>query len=247
MLLSGEGGGLQMHECRRLRCGGRAWAGDCPPHCCRRSHHAPDALRRTLLSAAVAPGTYYASAYFMAKVVAEQVFQLPIPLIFSAIVYFLVGLQPAASKFFVFATFMLLTNWAATSLALMVSTWCVAPPARRSFACARALLCAAARLCTPDLQPSLAPLLASPPPPPTPRRCRGVDLAISVLPMALEICRLYGGFFLSPANLPTYFVWLDALSYVKVRAARRAATHTRLGVRCRAAAMQLSQDWVPQR
>lgn len=36
-----------------------------------------------------------------------------------------------------------------------------------------------------------------------------------VLPMALEVCRLYGGFFLSPANLPVYFRWLDALSYIK--------------------------------
>jgi hypothetical protein len=36
-----------------------------------------------------------------------------------------------------------------------------------------------------------------------------------VLPLALEICRLFGGFFLPPASLPKYFVWLDALSYVK--------------------------------
>ena len=36
-----------------------------------------------------------------------------------------------------------------------------------------------------------------------------------MLPLALEICRLFGGFFLAPANLPKYFVWLDALSYVK--------------------------------
>lgn len=33
--------------------------------------------------------------------------------------------------------------------------------------------------------------------------------------MILEVTRLFGGFFLSPANLPSYFVWLDALSYVK--------------------------------
>jgi hypothetical protein len=38
---------------------------------------------------------------------------------------------------------------------------------------------------------------------------------LQVLPLALEICRLYGGFFLSPSHLPRYFAWLDALSYVK--------------------------------
>ncbi len=45
--------------------------------------------------------------------------------------------------------------------------------------------------------------------------CRTTDLTVIVLPMALEVSRLFGGFFLSPKNLPEYFVWLDALSYVK--------------------------------
>jgi ATP-binding cassette subfamily G (WHITE) protein 2 len=44
---------------------------------------------------------------------------------------------------------------------------------------------------------------------------RTTDMAVTVLPMALEVSRLYGGFFLSPRNLPDYFKWLDALSYVK--------------------------------
>jgi hypothetical protein len=40
-------------------------------------------------SSAAAPpaGTYYASAYFMAKVTAELATQLPIPLLFSAIIF----------------------------------------------------------------------------------------------------------------------------------------------------------------
>jgi len=42
---------------------------------------------------------------------------------------------------------------------------------------------------------------------------RTTDLAVTILPMALEICRLFGGFFLPPAKLPSYFVWLDVLSY----------------------------------
>jgi hypothetical protein len=71
-----------------------------------------------------AAGTYYASAYFMAKVAAELTTQLPIPIIFSCIVYWLAGLAPTAGQFFVFVGFMVLCNMAATSLALMVSTWC---------------------------------------------------------------------------------------------------------------------------
>jgi ATP-binding cassette, subfamily G (WHITE), member 2 len=37
-------------------------------------------------------------------------------------------------------------------------------------------------------------------------------LQVTVLPFLLEICRLFGAFFLSPKDLPGYFVWLDALS-----------------------------------
>jgi ATP-binding cassette subfamily G (WHITE) protein 2 len=45
--------------------------------------------------------------------------------------------------------------------------------------------------------------------------CRTTDMSVTVLPLMLEISRLFGGFFLSPSNLPIYFSWLDALSYVK--------------------------------
>lgn len=45
--------------------------------------------------------------------------------------------------------------------------------------------------------------------------CKTTIMSVTVLPMALELCRLFGGFFLSPANLPKYFSWLDALSYTK--------------------------------
>lgn len=36
-----------------------------------------------------------------------------------------------------------------------------------------------------------------------------------ILPVVLELSRLFGGFFLPPALLPNYFEWLDPLSYVK--------------------------------
>ena len=40
-------------------------------------------------------------------------------------------------------------------------------------------------------------------------------MSVTVLPMALEVTRLFGGFFLAPSRLPKYFSWLDALSYIK--------------------------------
>lgn len=82
--------------------------------------------------------------------------------------YFLIGYQLVAGKFFIFALFMLLCSLAATSLALMVSAI-----------------------------------------------CKTTDMSVTVLPLALEISRLFGGFFLAPSRLPAYFSWLDALSYVK--------------------------------
>jgi ATP-binding cassette subfamily G (WHITE) protein 2 len=115
-----------------------------------------------------AAGTYYVSAYFLAKSFAELVFQLIFPMLFTVVVYFIVGLHATASHFFIFGGFMVLCNVAATSLALMVSAL-----------------------------------------------CRTTDLSVAALPLVLEVSRLFGGFFLSPAHLPHYFVWLDALSYVK--------------------------------
>lgn len=46
-----------------------------------------------MLSGLTIAGTYYASAYFLAKSTAETLFQLPIPVIFSVVVYWIVGLQ----------------------------------------------------------------------------------------------------------------------------------------------------------
>ena len=45
--------------------------------------------------------------------------------------------------------------------------------------------------------------------------CRTTDMSVTVLPMVLEVSRLFGGFFLAPSRLPKYFTWLDTLSYVK--------------------------------
>jgi ATP-binding cassette subfamily G (WHITE) protein 2 len=44
---------------------------------------------------------------------------------------------------------------------------------------------------------------------------RITSAALVVCPMALETSRLFSGFFLAPNAVPSYFVWLDPLSYVK--------------------------------
>jgi ATP-binding cassette subfamily G (WHITE) protein 2 len=112
-------------------------------------------------------GTYNVSAYFMSKLVAD-IPNVLCPILFSVIVYWLVGLQKDAGKFFLFTFFMVLCTLAATSYALMISAL-----------------------------------------------CRTATLSVTVLPTVLEICRLFGNFFLSPANMPIYFRWLDTISYCK--------------------------------
>ncbi len=45
--------------------------------------------------------------------------------------------------------------------------------------------------------------------------CKTTKMSVTVLPMALKVTRLFGGFFIAPSHLPKYFFWLDALSYIK--------------------------------
>ena len=45
--------------------------------------------------------------------------------------------------------------------------------------------------------------------------CRTAQFSVIILPLSLELVRMFGGFFLSPALLPKYFSWIDALSFVK--------------------------------
>lgn len=197
--------------------------------------------------------------------------QLPIPVLFSATVYFLVGFQPLASKFFIFTGFMLLCTQAgacahvADALAARFFggeanthrkqprgvCMCVHAAARPTLldgkmhlsvhapqltpllpACFH-MLAATPALCTHHSLPrsrslSLLPnacvsLSAGPSLASTATSlalmvstwCRGIDLAVSVLPMMLEVSRLFGAFFLSPANTPAHWRWLDSLSYVR--------------------------------
>lgn len=45
--------------------------------------------------------------------------------------------------------------------------------------------------------------------------CKTTEMSITVLPMILEVSRLFGGFLLAPSRIPKYFVWLDIFSYFK--------------------------------
>eukprot|EP01004_Peranema_trichophorum_P007263 NODE_6044_length_933_cov_45.596296_g5455_i0.p1 GENE.NODE_6044_length_933_cov_45.596296_g5455_i0~~NODE_6044_length_933_cov_45.596296_g5455_i0.p1 ORF type:complete len:190 (-),score=30.59 NODE_6044_length_933_cov_45.596296_g5455_i0:362-901(-) len=104
----------------------------------------------------------------MAKMLAEIFSNIFPPILFSIIVYPMIGLQANVAKWFTFTFFLILCSMAATSLSIMISSL-----------------------------------------------CKTTHLSCTVLPMVFEVFRLFGGFFSPPSQLPTYYVWLDALSYLK--------------------------------
>jgi len=82
-------------------------------------------MERALSLRERAAGTYYVSAYFTAKSVSDTMFQLISPVLFSIIVYPVIGYQRSAEKFFIYMMFMILDTLAATSLATLLSCICV--------------------------------------------------------------------------------------------------------------------------
>lgn len=82
-------------------------------------------LERALSLRERAAGTYFVSAYFVAKSISDTMFQLIPPVVFSCIVYPVIGYQRSARKFFIYMMFMMLDTMAATSLATMLSCICV--------------------------------------------------------------------------------------------------------------------------
>lgn len=72
-----------------------------------------------------AAGTYYVSSYFLAKSTIDMIVQILSPIVFSFMVYFFIGYQITAGKFFKYLFFMILDTYAATSLATAVSCCCV--------------------------------------------------------------------------------------------------------------------------
>lgn len=109
-------------------------------------------------------GMYYSSAYFLAKVVTEVVMQCVHPILFSCIVYFLIGLRPTATAFFTFLGFMELTFFTANSIAM------VRAPSRGAMA-----------VHSDVYNPQLISAVAG-----------NVLLSAAALPFALEITRIFG-------------------------------------------------------
>ena len=66
-------------------------------------------------------GTYYVSSYFMAKTAKDFLTNLWQPILFTCIVYFLIGYQAKPEKFFIYMMFMVMDTFAATSLATAVT------------------------------------------------------------------------------------------------------------------------------
>ena len=127
-------------------------------------------LDRALMLRERSAGTYSVSAYFTAKSAADFLTQVISPIIFTCMVYPIVGFDTGARKFFIFMGFMILTSQAATSLSNLISCVCVS-----------------------------------------------IELSTVVLACCYEISRLYGGWFIKPADMAVYQEWrfADALSYIK--------------------------------
>ena len=83
------------------------------------SHSFP--LERALMLRERAAGTYYVSAYFLSKSIADMIVQVIAPIIFTCTAYPLVGFQNTGKKFMIFMAFMILDSFAATSLTNMIS------------------------------------------------------------------------------------------------------------------------------
>lgn len=82
-------------------------------------------LERALMLRERSAGTYYVSAYFMAKTLADMTVQIISPVVFTIIAYPLIGFQNEGNHFMRFLCFMILDSFAATSLANMISCACV--------------------------------------------------------------------------------------------------------------------------
>ena len=68
-----------------------------------------------------AAGSISALSYFLAKAGAEMLWKLPFPIIFTLIVYFLIGFQPLASAFFRYLAVIIISYWTGMGVAMFVS------------------------------------------------------------------------------------------------------------------------------
>eukprot|EP01101_Sappina_pedata_P003338 TRINITY_DN1357_c0_g1_i3.p1 TRINITY_DN1357_c0_g1~~TRINITY_DN1357_c0_g1_i3.p1 ORF type:complete len:702 (-),score=226.60 TRINITY_DN1357_c0_g1_i3:37-2013(-) len=67
-------------------------------------------------------GAYGSLSYYVAKNISELPFNIAFPMIFSIIIYFMVGLKTEADAFFIFYTCVMLVALNANSLGLLIST-----------------------------------------------------------------------------------------------------------------------------
>lgn len=82
-------------------------------------------LERNIMLRERSAGAYRVSAYFVAKTIGDMIFQILSPILYTCIVYYNIGFQSEASKFFIFMAFMILASMAATSISNMISCICV--------------------------------------------------------------------------------------------------------------------------
>lgn len=149
----------------------------------------------------------------MAKSLSDLPAQTAVPIIFSLTVYWIVGYQDTAAKFFYFAAMMILTNMVRAAAFRAPG---LSPPVGREASLPNrgqqrtlvtrltphpALSRSAQAACSLGLAVSAI--------------CRRIQLGMVVLPMAFEICRLYGSYFLPPALTPHWLRWIDVLSFCK--------------------------------
>lgn len=78
-------------------------------------------LERSIMIRERHSGSYRISAYFLGKVLSDMFIQIPIPIIFTALVYHQVGFQNTSQKFRTFMLLMILLSQAATAMAAMIS------------------------------------------------------------------------------------------------------------------------------
>jgi ATP-binding cassette subfamily G (WHITE) protein 2 len=81
-------------------------------------------LDRNLMIRERDSGTYNISAYFLSKTICENIIQSLSPILFTCIVYPLIGYQLTVKQFFYFMLFMIMDSISATSLANMVCCIC---------------------------------------------------------------------------------------------------------------------------
>lgn len=78
-------------------------------------------LERALMLRERHGGTFYVSAYFLAKTTVEAIYYLPVLLTFSLITYYLIGFVNDPKHFITYFVFIILTNNASIALANAIS------------------------------------------------------------------------------------------------------------------------------